>query len=358
MPAAVVFAGLASSAGAATTTLTMTVDPATPATGATVSLQSTVTGSPQPALQVLGIAMPKGFEYRGNQIATVCREQDLQGYEPRCADSSLLGTGTAVVQFRSGNVTGTAKVDPVRMYNAGPDEVLFHMKALPPVARGVVVPSTVQLSDAAFGPVFQVGPASGANIGTLALTEFTFTSRPGLFTTGPCTGGAWTAAGRYLFLGGATQELNPRIACSAPSDPTGPSTGTASQATPGAALTVAGTTVSEARRARLGAGRVRIVSASLRARSGRVAVRLQCRTAARCLGTLRMHDRRPAGGVARYGTARFSIPGRSSRTITVKLRRNWRAALARGRGATWVRAHIDGESRTTDSVRKLRLRRR
>lgn len=357
VPAAVIFAAAVPAAGAATTTLTMTVDPATPAAGATVSLQSTVKGSPQPALQVLGLAMPKGFEYRGSQIAAVCREQDLQGFEPRCAESSLLGTGTAVVEFKSGNVTGTARVDPVRMYNAGPDEVLFHMKALAPISRGVVVPSTVKLTDPDFGPVFQVGPAAGASVGTLALTEFTFTSRPGLFTTGPCPTGTWTAAGRYLFLGGATQELNPRIACSAPNGPTGPSTGTSSQATPGAALTVGGTTVAQARRARLGPGRVRIVSTSLRARSGRVAVRLQCRTAARCLGTLRLHDRRPAGGVARYGTARFSIAGRTSRTITVKLRRNWRPALARGRGATWVRAHIDGESRTTDSVRKLRLRR-
>lgn len=335
----------------------MTVDPATPASGATVSLQSTVTGSPQPALQVLGIAMPKGFDYRGHLIASVCREQDLQGYEPRCAESSLLGTGTATVQFKSGNVTGTAKVDPVRMYNAGPDEVLFHMKALPPVSRGVVVPSTVKMTDADFGPVFQVGPATGANIGTLALTDFTFTSVPGLFTTGPCTTGTWTAAGRYLFLGGASQEINPRIACNAPGGPSGPSTGTASQATPGNALTVAGTTVAQARRARLGAGRARIVSTSLRARNGRVAVRVQCRTAARCLGTLRLHDRRPAGGVARYGTARFSIPGRSSKTVTIKLRRNWRPALTRGRGSAWARAHIDGESRTTDSVRRLKLRR-
>lgn len=357
VPAAVItFTCLAPSAVAATTTLTMTVDPATPASGATVSLQSTVKGSPQPALQVLAVAMPKSFEYRGDKIATVCREQDLQGYEPRCAESSLLGTGSAVVEFKSGNVTGTAKVDPVRMYNAGPDEVLFHMKALPPVAKGVVVPSTVKLTDPDFGPVFQVGPAAGANLGTLALTEFTFTSKPGLFTTGPCPTGTWTAAGRYLFLGGATQELNPRIACAAPSAPSRPSTGTASRATPGSALTVAGTTVSQARRARLGAGRVRIVSTRLRARGGRVAVRLQCRTAARCLGTLRLHDRRPAGGVARYGTARFSVPGRTSKTITVKLRRNWRAALLRGRGATWVRAHVDGESRATDSVRKLRLR--
>lgn len=356
MPAAAVFACSASSAAAATTTLTMTVDPATPAAGATVGLQSTVKGTPQPALQVLGVAMPKGFEYRGDKIATVCREQDLQGYEPRCAESSLLGTGTAVVEFRSGNVTGTARVDPVSMYNAGPDEVLFHMKALPPVAKGVVVPSTVKLTDPDFGPVFQVGPATGANVGTLALTEFQFTSRPGLFTTGPCTTGTWTAAGRYLFLGGATQELNPRIACSAPGAPTGPSTGTSSEATPGSALTVAGTTVSQARRARLGAGRVRVVSTRLRARGGRVAVRLQCRTAARCLGTLRLHDRRPAGGVARYGSARFSIAGRTSKTITIKLRRQWRTALVRGRGATWVRAHIDGESRTTDSVRKLKVR--
>lgn len=356
MPAALIVAGVAPCAGAATTTLTMTVDPATPTAGATVSLQSTVRGTPQPALQVLGISMPKGFAYRGDQIATVCRERDLQGFEPRCAESSLLGTGSAVVEFRSGNVTGTAKVDPVRMYNAGPDAVLLHMRALAPISRGVVVPSTVKLTDPDFGPVFQIGPAVGASVGTLALTEFTFTTRPGLFSTGTCATGAWTAAGRYLFLGGATQELNPRIACGALGDPPGPSTGTSSQATPGAALTVAGTTVAAARRARRGAGRVRILSTSLRARGGRVAVRLRCRTAARCLGTLRLHDRRPAGGVARYGTARFSIAGRTSKTIMVTLRRNWRPALARGRGATWVRAHIDGESRTTDSVRRLRLR--
>jgi hypothetical protein len=356
VPAAAILAAVVPTAGAATTTLTMTVDPATPATGAAVSLQSTVTGTPQPALQVLGIAMPKGFDYRGNQIATVCREQDLQGFEPRCADSSLLGTGSAVVEFKSGNITGTAKVDPVRMYNAGPDRVLFHMKALAPISRGVVVPSTVKLTDPDFGPVFQIGPAMGVSVGTLALTQFTFTSRPGLFTTGPCPTGSWTAAGRYLFLGGATQELNPRITCSAPSGPTGPSTGTSSEATPGSALTVAGTTVAQARRTQRGPGRVRIVSTSLRARSGRVAVRLQCRTAARCLGTLRLHSRRPVGGIARYGAARFSIAGRTSKTITVRLRRNWRPALARGRGATWVRAHVDGERRTTDSVRKLRLR--
>ena len=354
--AAVALCFAPTAATAATTSLSMTVDPATPNAGATVSLESTVAGNPQPALQVLGIAMPKGFVYRGDKIATVCRAEDLEGFEPRCAESSLLGTGTAVVQFKSGNVTGTARVDPVSMYNAGPDAVLFHMKALPPVQRGVVIPSTVKLTDPDFGPVFQVGPATGANIGTLALTSFTFTSRPGLFTTGACETGTWVAAGRYLFLGGATQELNPRIACSAPGQPTGPATGSASEPTPESALTVAGTTIAQARRAR-GTGRIRVVSTRLQARGGKVAVRLQCRTAARCLGTVRLHNRRPAGGIARYGTARFSIRGKTSKTITVTLRRQWGTALTRGRGVTWVRAHIDGEPRERDSVRKLKLRR-
>ena len=237
----------AAPASAATTSLAMTVDPASPGTGATVSLQSTVSGNPQPALQILTVAMPKDFEYRGDKIATVCRAADLQGFEPRCAASSLLGTGKATVEFKNGNVTGTAVVDPVRMYYAGADQVLFHMKALSPLQRGVVVPSTVLLSDPDFGPVFQIGPATGSGFGTLALTSFTFTTVPGLFTTGSCESGAWVAAGRYLFLGGATQEINPRIACAGPGDPTGPATGTASAPTPGAALTVAGTTVAQTR---------------------------------------------------------------------------------------------------------------
>jgi hypothetical protein len=97
------------------------------------------------------------------------------------------------------------------------------------------------------------------------------------------------------------------------------------------------------------------VSTRLQARGGKVAVRLQCRTTARCLGTLRLHHRRPAGGIAKYGTARFSIKGRTSKTITVKLRRQWRTALTRGRGVTWVRAHLDGAPRERDAVRKLTL---
>lgn len=347
----------AAPASAATTTLSMTVDPASPGKDATVSLTSTVSGNPQPALQVLSLAMPKDFVYRGDKIATVCNEADLVGYEPRCAESSLLGTGTATVEFKNGNVTGTAKVDPVRMYNAGPDAVLFHMKALPPIAKGVVVPSTVKLTDADFGPVFQVGPAEGANFGTLAITSFTFTSKPGVFTTGPCSTGSWVGAGRYLFLGGATQEVNPRIACGTASGPSGPSTGTASEATPGAALTLAGTTVAQSQRQALGAGRVRILSTRLKASGGKVAVRLQCRTAARCLGTLRIQNKRAAGGIAKFGTARFSIKGKASKTVTVKLRSRWGAALSRAKGSTWVRAHVDGQSRTTDAVKKLKLRR-
>lgn len=346
----------AAPASAATTSLAMTVDPASPGTGATVSLQSTVSGNPQPALQILTVAMPKGFEYRGDKIASVCRAADLQGFEPRCAASSLLGTGKATVEFKNGNVTGTAVVDPVRMYYAGADQVLFHMKALSPLQRGVVVPSTVLLSDPDFGPVFQIGPATGSGFGTLALTSFTFTTVPGLFTTGSCESGAWVAAGRYLFLGGATQEINPRIACAGPGDPTGPATGTASAPTPGAALTVAGTTVAQTR-GTLGAARVKVISTSLRARSGRVAVRVQCRSRARCMGTLRLHHKRPAGGIARYGTARFSIKGASSKTITVKLRARGTTLLRRGRVVTWVRAHLDGAGRERDSVRKLSMRR-
>lgn len=354
--AALVVLATAAPAPAATTTLAMTVDPATPGSGATVSLQSTVTGSPQPALQILTIAMPQGFAYRGNDIATVCRVADLQGFEPRCAESSLLGTGKATVEFRNGNVTGTAVVDPVRMYHAGPDEVVFHMKALSPLQRGVVVPSTVLLSDPAFGPVFQIGPATGSGFGTLALTSFTFTTVPGLFTTGSCDTGAWLAAGRYLFLGGATQEINPSIACAGPGDPSGPATGFASEPTPGAALTVDGSTVAQSRAAR-GAARVKVTSTSLRARNGRVAVRVQCRSRARCMGTLRLHHKRPAGGIARYGTARFSIKGSSSKTVSVKLRARGTRAVRRGRVVTWVRAHLDGAARERDSVRKLSLRR-
>lgn len=354
--AALVFGLTAAPASAATTMLSMTVDPASPASGATVSLQSTVTGSPQPALQVLAVAMPKGFEYRGHQIATVCKADDLQGFEPRCAASSLLGTGKATVEFKNGNVTGTSQVDPIRMYNAGTDAVLFHMKALSPLHRGVVVPSTVKLTDPGFGPVFQIGPATGSGFGTLALTSFTFTSAPGLFTTGPCETGTWLAAGRYLFLGGASQEVNPRIACNKPGEPSGPATGTASEPTPGAALTVAGTTVAKSRGS-LGAARVKVVSTSLRARSGRVAVRLQCRSRARCMGTVRLHHKRPAGGIARYGAARFSIKGSSSKTITLRLRAGGTQAVKRGRVATWVRAHLDGAGRERDSVRKLSLRR-
>lgn len=354
---AALFVGLAAApASAATTTLSMTVDPASSSSAATVSLQSTVSGNPQPALQVLAVAMPQGFEYRGDKIATVCKAEDLQGFEPRCAESSLLGTGRATVEFKNGNVTGTSQVDPITMYNAGPDAVLFHMKALSPLQRGVVVPSTVKLTDPAFGPVFQIGPATGSGFGTLALTSFTFTSVPGLFTTGSCETGSWLAAGRYLFLGGASQEVNPRIACAKPGEPSGPATGSTSEPTPGAALTVAGTTVAQSRAA-LGAARVKVISTSLRARSGRVAVRLQCRSRARCMGTVRLHHRRPAGGIARYGTARFSIKGSSSKTVTVKLRAPGSQALRRGRVVTWVRAHLDGAARERDSVRKLALRR-
>lgn len=354
--AALVVGVTAVPASAATTTLSMTVDPASPSSAAVVSLQSTVSGTPQPALQVLAIAMPKGFAYRGDKIATVCKAEDLQGFEPRCAASSLLGTGKATVEFKNGNVTGSSQVDPIRMYNAGPDQVLFHMKALSPLQRGVVVPSTVKLTDPDFGPVFQIGPATGSGFGTLALTSFTFTSTPGLFTTGPCETGTWLAAGRYLFLGGANQEVNPRIACATPGEPSGPATGTSSEPTPGAALTVAGTTVAQSRGS-FGAARVKVVSTSLRARSGRVAVRLQCRSRARCMGTVRLHHKRPAGGIARYGTARFSIKGSSSKTISVKLRARGTQAVRRGRVVTWVRAHLDGAPRERDSVRKLSLRR-
>lgn len=344
-------------AEAATTTLSMTVDPATPSSTATVSLESTVSGNPQPALQVLTIAMPEGFTYRGTQIAgSVCRAEDLVGVEPRCAASSLLGTGRATVEFRNGNVSGTAVVDPVRMYYAGADDVLFHMKALSPISRGVVVPSTVKLTDPSFGPVFQIGPATGADFGTLALTSFTFTSQPGLFTTTSCETGSWLAAGRYLFLGGAGQEVNPRIACNAPGEPSGPATGTASAPTPGAALTVAGTTVAQSQRTS-GTARVKVISTRLLARKDRVAVRLQCRGTRRCVGTLRLQHRRRAGGVARYGAVRISVKGGTKKTVTVKLRKTGRRAVAKGRIGVWARAHLDGQARTRDSVRKLGLRR-
>lgn len=349
---------LAAPAQAATTSLSMTVDPAAPSSQASISLQSSVTGTPQPALQALTIAMPKGFSYRGPQVATVCRAADLEGFEPRCPESSLVGTGKAIVEFRNGNVTGTAQVDPVRMYHAGPDDVLLHMKALAPISRGVVIPSTVLFTDPDFGPVFRIGPAVGAGVGTLALTSFSFTSKPGVFGTASCETGAWLAAGRYLFLGGATQEINPRIACNAPGGPPAPATGTASAPTPGAALTVAGIPVSQSplRRA-LGNASIRVTSTSLRARNGRVAVRLQCRSQRRCMGTLRLQHRRPAGGVARYGATRFSINGRSSRTISVRLRARGNREVRRGRVVTWARAHIDGAARQRDSVRKLTMRR-
>ncbi|MBJ7331811.1 MAG: hypothetical protein JHC95_18090 [Solirubrobacteraceae bacterium] len=356
---AVVLGGLitAGPAGAATTTLAMTVDPATATSATTVSLESNVSGSPQPALQVLTIAMPRGFTYHGHEGTTICNPADLQGFEPRCAESSLLGTGSAVVQFKSGNVSGTAKVDPVRMYNAGPDNVLFHMKALAPISRGVVIPSTVKWSDADFGPVFQIGPATGTDIGTLALTSFKFQTKPGVLQTGSCETGTWLAAGRYLFLGGATQEINPRITCGQPGGPSGPSTGTASAPAPAAALSVAGTPVGSSGKTSLGAAKVKVVSTRLTAKGGKVAVRLKCTSKARCLGTLRLHNKRPPGGVARYGTARFSIKGGTSKTISVKLKAKAKTAVARGKVVTWARAHLDGRPRTADSVKKLSLKR-
>lgn len=357
---AALFMGAAGTAGAATTTLSMTVDPAASAATAGVSLQSSVSGNPQPALQVLTIAMPKGFAYRGPAVAgATCDAADLAGLEPRCPASSLLGTGTATVEFKNGNVSGTAQVDPVRMYYAGPDDVLFHMKALAPISRGVVVPSTVKFTDPDFGPVFQIGPATGS-FGTLALTSFTFASHPALFTTAACDTGSWLAAGRYLFLGGANQEINPRIACSAPGEPAGPATGTVSAPAPAAALSLAGTPVGPSRgSASLGTPRVRVLSTRLLYRSGKVAVRLQCRTKARCAGTVRLQHRRLPGGAARFGAARISIKGGTTKTVKLSLRKRGRTALSR-RGArltTWVRAHLDGQARTRDSVRKLRVRR-